>query len=256
MNHRVLLAVLCCLVLTGIISILAINRPQRRVDLSELSETDDKGLHIKGQASSSMRRSSTGRGAAVVSIEEAQLQVQSKGDYRALRDVLDNSTESRRVELLYGMLGRIRGRGDLMNDVQRQLELIEDFGGRRASVIKDKLFKDLGLRLVEEKEWQDVTDLQLEDWKSVVRGAVSANPRVAFEMLSEIKDKERLEVGIKLSVMSWLNSDSIGASEYIGSLPEGQTKKTAITELVRWLRSKGDKEAAMAWERRARGFNE
>jgi hypothetical protein len=248
MNHRVLLAVLCCLVLAGIISILAINRPQRRADLSELSEIDNKGLHIKDQTSSSIRRSSTRRGIPIVSIKEAQLQVESKGDYRAIRDILDNSTEGRRFELLYGMLGRVRSGGDLMNDVQSQLGLIEDFGGRRAPVIKDKLFKDLGLRLVGEKKWQETADFQLEDWKSVVKGAVSANPRVAFEMLSEVKDEKRLEAGVKLGVTSWLNSDSIGASEFIGALPEGQMKRIAIAELVHWLRLKGDKDAAAAWE--------
>ena len=90
--------------------------------------------------------------------------------------------------------------------------------------------------------------LPLGDWQLVARGAAEANPISAFELLNAKLSEDQEHILIQEATRSWLSHDSIAASEFVGTMEASPHRSTAIKELVKWLKEKGESATAESWE--------
>ena len=74
--------------------------------------------------------------------------------------------------------------------------------------------------------------------------------REATSFVGSLDEKDGLEWAMQGLMMHWLSNDSVAASEWLSQLPaDSPQRKYATRQLVSYLRSVGDQQAADQWER-------
>lgn len=81
----------------------------------------------------------------------------------------------------------------------------------------------------------------------VTQQMLNQNSSEAMDWAAEISDAALRDATVRGGIQCWLQLNSIEASAWLARQPDGPAKDSAISQMVRFLKIRGDSESARAW---------
>lgn len=174
--------------------------------------------------------------------------VNERGDYAPFRALLRSQPDNR-TELLSNLL-RI-GKSPKGNEFDhgQKLELLREFDDKNVAGLQRLLNESLGKNLDIALDYELVGKLSEKDWEAVVTAAATNNPGNLFDRNTiKVLPREKARTAWTIGIWTWLSLDSMEASKAVIALPNGPEKLWATESVIKWLRDKGDNQAADEWQ--------
>jgi hypothetical protein len=212
----------------------------------QLSDHESR-LNLNYRSISSERPIATNRNKSD-SLDEVIAQFNLHGDFSNIDSFLSEMSQEEVNQFLVGGLGHLRSRLGNEYDVNGKIALIEKHGIGVNSIAKSKVFMKFGSVIDPVTDLEFIRNLGIDDWRLVAKGLAESGPEKAFKLSRDGLKHDQISVLVTEATATWLDLNSVEASQFISNMAPGYERSLAIEELVNWLNSREEFEMASKWK--------